>query len=145
MPRALKVKDDLTIPGTELNFIASRSSGPGGQHVNKTSTRVTLQWDVSASSVLNEDRRHRLLQRLASRMTQEGILFVHADDERSQTRNREKARERLAALVRRGLARKKTRVPTRVGVRAKARRLDSKRRRGTIKRLRKRPGARTEE
>jgi len=139
MPKELKVDEDLVVPGSELTFAASRSGGPGGQHVNKTSTRVTLQWDVAGSSVLNQSRKAFLLDRLASRTSKEGVLTVHADDERSQARNRERARERMAALIRQGLAKRKRRVPTRLRAGAKARRVDEKRRRGAIKRLRRSP------
>jgi len=139
MTKHLKVSENLIIPGSELKLTASRSSGPGGQHVNKTSTRVTLQWDVSDSNILDEGKRALLLRKLKKRISREGTLTVHADDERSQAANRERARERMAALVKQGLAQRKPRVPTRVRAGAKARRLDRKRLRGAVKRLRKRP------
>jgi len=136
----LNIREDLVIPGSELKMMTSRSSGPGGQHVNKTSTRVTLKWDVYGSCVLDEESRSLVLQRLSSRITREGFLLVHAEDEKSQMRNKERARSRMAALLRQALARRKTRVPTRLGSAVKARRLDSKRRLSRVKRLRRKPG-----
>ncbi|HUU22646.1 MAG TPA: alternative ribosome rescue aminoacyl-tRNA hydrolase ArfB [Phycisphaerae bacterium] len=134
---ALKVDERVEIPGDELWFVASRAGGPGGQHVNKTSSRVTLLWDVERSRALDPVQRARVLRRLQGRISRDGILRVSADDERSQHRNRESARERLGALVAWALARRKRRLPTGPTRAARERRCDEKRRRGTIKRLRK--------
>lgn len=135
----LPVRRGLVIPGDELSFSASRAGGPGGQAVNKLSTKVTLRWSVTESRVLSAARRARLLEKLASRLTKEGELVVAADDARSQLGNRRLARDRLAELVRAALhvpkARRKTR-PTRA---SQKRRLDSKSRRGALKRERRRP------
>lgn len=128
-----------TIPAAELSWSASRASGPGGQHVNKTSTRVTLEWSVRDSAVLDESQRARLLKKLSSRITNDGVLQVHADDNRSQLRNREIAAERLVALVANALQRPKTRRPTRPGKGARERRLNAKKRQGQKKARRRKP------
>jgi ribosome-associated protein len=137
--RDLSVRKDLIIPAGELGFSASRSGGPGGQHVNRTASRVTLRWSVTDSRVLSDARRARLRSKLAARLTNDGELIVHADTERSQLENKRLARERLAGLVREALkvpkARRKSK-PTRA---ARERRLEGKRRRSDIKRRRRRP------
>jgi ribosome-associated protein len=132
----LRVDQQVEIPGDELRFVASRSGGPGGQHVNKTSSRVTLLWDVERSRALDPVQRARVLRRLRGRISRDGILRVSAEDERSQLRNRESARERLGALVAWALARRKRRLPTGPTRAARERRCDEKRRRGDLKRLR---------
>ncbi len=139
MEEDLTITDALVIPGAELGFTASRASGPGGQHVNKTSSRVTLQWDVAGSSVLSARQRAMLDERLASRLTRDGVLQVHAEGSRSQHRNREVARERLAELVARALHTDPPRRPTRTPKGVHRRRIANKRRRGETKRLRKAP------
>lgn len=136
--QALRVQANLVIPADELEEAASRSSGPGGQHVNKASTRVTLRWNLRQSSALGPARRARLLARLDTRLTRAGELIVHASRHRSRARNRELARERLAELVRDALRVQRKRVATRPGRAAKTRRLETKRRRGSVKRERQR-------
>ena len=95
----LAVTRRLVIPAREIAESASRSSGPGGQHVNKSNTRVTLRWNIRQSSVLGEAERARLLHRLGPALTREGELVVHADGERSRARNLAAARRRLAERV----------------------------------------------
>ena len=126
------------IPGGEIEELASRSSGPGGQHVNTSSTRVTLRWNLAESSGLRPEARERLLARLDSRLTTRGVLVVHADRHRSRARNREMARERLLELVENALHQEPPRRPTRPTKASKARRLDTKRRRSDEKRQRSR-------
>lgn len=133
----LEIRPGLVIPAAELQEAASRSGGPGGQHVNKTSTRVSLRWNAISSEVLTETLRRRLLRRLESRLTRSGDLLVHARQQRSRTRNRELARERLAELVREGLASPRQRVATRATRGSKKRRLDTKRQRGALKKGRR--------
>jgi len=135
----LDVAPTIVIPADELQWRFSRSSGPGGQGVNTTDSRVELSWDLAGSCVLPEGLRERALQRLAGRLV-DGVLTVAASQYRSQLRNRDAARARLAALVREAVApppppRRATR-PTRSSQR---RRVEEKRRRSEIKRLR-RPG-----
>ena len=127
----------LTIPRSELSFRASRSGGPGGQHVNTSSTRVELLWNLDRSSVITEDERERLRLKLAARLDAQGNVRVVASASRSQAQNRVDAERKLNALVRRGLevpkARHKTR-PTRSSVEA---RLQSKRKLSDKKRERR--------
>lgn len=135
----LHVQQGLVIPGGELSITTSRSGGPGGQHANKTSTRVTLEWTLADSTALDDVQRARLLQRMATYLTQDGVVQIHCDETRSQHRNREIAQERLAELVRNGLRTRKRRKKTKPSKAAKRRRLDAKTRRGKLKKTRKNP------
>ncbi|MCP4035870.1 MAG: aminoacyl-tRNA hydrolase [bacterium] len=126
----------LSIPGVEIDEAASRSGGPGGQHVNKTNTRVTLRWNVRRSRVLNARQRARLLERLQVRLTSEGDLIVHADRTRSRSRNREHARARLAELVSEALSEPAARRPTTPSRASKLRVKKAKTIRSQIKRRR---------
>jgi ribosome-associated protein len=132
----LRVNESLSIPRSELDVRVSRSSGAGGQHVNKTSSRVEIFWNVRTSSALDDEQRTRLLGRLASRLTTEGSIRVVASDMRSQSRNRELAEERLAEMVRRALLVPKKRRPTKPTRAAKEARLESKKRQSHKKRER---------
>ncbi|HEY8174826.1 MAG TPA: alternative ribosome rescue aminoacyl-tRNA hydrolase ArfB [Gemmatimonadaceae bacterium] len=121
---ALPVNSDVSIPRFELTFRATRAGGPGGQHVNTSSTRVELLWNVDRSRAISEQQRQRLRDKLAGRVDAQGNVRVVASAFRSQLRNREDAEHRLAALVRRALtvpkARKKTR-PSRSAVESRLR------------------------
>ncbi|MBA4072184.1 MAG: aminoacyl-tRNA hydrolase [Gemmatimonas sp.] len=133
----MKVNASVAIPRAELDVRATRAGGPGGQHVNTSSTRIELTWNVPSSTALSDAAKGRVLQVLASRLDADGTLRVVASDTRSQRQNRQLAEDRLAALVRRALvvprARKKTR-PTRASV---ERRLTAKKRSGKKKRDRR--------
>jgi ribosome-associated protein len=127
----------VLIPERELGWRFSRSGGPGGQGVNTTDSRVELIFDVAASTTLTEQQRARVLQRLSNRLV-DGVLTVVASEYRSQLRNRDAARARLAAMLRAALAPEPpTRQPTRPSRAARERRLADKRRRMLIKRLRR--------
>ncbi len=134
----LRVDEGLVIPAEELHEAASRSGGPGGQHVNRSRTRVTLRWNVRESNALDARSRRRLTRRLAGRLTRRGHLVVHAGRHRSRARNRTLARERLAELVREALRERRTRVATRPSTGARQRRLETKRRRSAVKQTRAR-------
>ena len=125
--RSLHVNDRVEIPRAELEVRASRASGAGGQHVNKTSTRIEVTWNVASSASLSDAERSRVLTRLASRISDEGELRVVASDTRSQLQNRVLAEGRLADLVRRALVVPKARRKTRPSRAAKQARLDAKR------------------
>lgn len=128
----------LVIPGVELTELASRSSGPGGQHVNKVSSRVTLRWNALASEVVTQQQRERIRSALAARLTRRGLLVVHAQRHRSRSRNRELARARLAELVSGALVERPPRVRTRPS-RAAGRRIRAqKEQRAALKRTRRR-------
>lgn len=135
----LEVQPGVVIPGWEMWMTVSRSSGPGGQHANKTSTRVTIYWDIANTTALSEARREQLQRRLSNRNNSEGMLFIDADDTRSQHRNKEIARERLAEVIAEGLKVKKRRISTRPSQRARKRRLENKRQRGQLKESRQSP------
>jgi ribosome-associated protein len=124
----LEVNESLSIPRSELDVRVSRSSGAGGQHVNKTSSRVEIFWNVSTSRALTDEQRNRLLEKLAARLTTEGSIRIVASDMRSQTRNRELAEERLVETLRRSLIVPKKRRPTRPTRASKEARLESKKR-----------------
>ena len=135
----LEITPSLLVPLSELDYRASRSGGPGGQHVNTSSTRIEVWWDVSGSLALTDLQRARLLTRLATRLDGEGRLRVVASASRSQLRNREAATERLRELVDAALAVPKTRKRTRPSKAAKRARLEEKRRRSATKRDRRGP------
>ncbi len=133
----LPVASGVTIPGRELSWRFSRSGGPGGQGVNTTDSRVELSWDLTASAALGPAARQRALERLAARLV-DGVVTVTASQFRSQLRNREAARVRLAALVRQAIAPPApARRPTRPSAASRQRRLDDKRYRAQVKRMRR--------
>jgi ribosome-associated protein len=129
----LVVNDEVSIPLVEIEFRASRSSGPGGQHANVTASRIEAVFDVAASTTLDEDQRRRIIEREGDRVT------AISQDARSQARNRELALERLGEKLSAALARPKRRRPTRPGRAARERRLEEKRRVAQRKRERRRP------
>jgi ribosome-associated protein len=133
----LAIAPGLDLPLAELEYRASRSGGPGGQHVNTSSTRVEVWWDIARSPTLSEEQRARLLRRLASRLDGAGRLRLVSSGSRSQLRNREEVTERLARLVADALVVPKRRKPTRPSRAAKAARVESKRHRGAVKRERR--------
>ena len=139
MEEDLPIRPGVVIPGAELWFVASRASGPGGQHVNKTSSRVTLCWNLEESTALGERRKGLVRTRLGSRLTREGILQVSVESERSQYRNRLLARERLAELLAEALEEAKPRRPTRIPRSVQRRRVTDKRKRGERKKMRQKP------
>jgi ribosome-associated protein len=132
-PRGMTVTSRLTIPLSEITVRASRSSGPGGQHANVTASRVEASFDVGASQALSEAQRNRVLTRAGPR------VVAIAQDERSQTRNRELALARLAERLAKALAVPKSRRPTRPTKASEERRLRAKRQRTERKRERRRP------
>ncbi len=140
MPGPLTVRDGVVVPSGELRWRFTHSSGPGGQSVNTSDTRVELSLDVAATTALTDGQRERALSRLAGRLV-DGVLTVTASEHRSQLRNRVAAETRLADVLRRAIAppppaRRRT-TPTKASVR---RRLDAKRRRSDLKRQRRDAG-----
>jgi ribosome-associated protein len=137
---SLVVGPDLRIPLSELQYQASRSGGPGGQHVNTSSTRVEVTWDVSGSPSLNPEQRSRLLQQLATRLDTAGRLRLVSSSTRSQSRNKDDVTERLRSTVAAALVVRKKRKATKPSRAAKAARLEAKRKRAATKRQRRAPG-----
>ncbi len=127
------------VPIEEIEFRASRAGGPGGQNVNKRSTRVEARWNVMASSALTDEQRQKIMKRLATRISGDGIMRVVAYRERTQRRNRELAVDRLQELVKEALSERKPRKKTRPSASARQARLADKRRRKRTKALRRRP------
>jgi ribosome-associated protein len=136
----LPITPALAIPIAELNFQFSCSSGPGGQHANRSATRVELRFDVARSTSLSETQRVRLMERLGGRIDGEGVLRVVAQSERSQFHNRQEAVERFQTLLRQALHVPKRRRRSKVPRWARERRLAQKQRRSEIKRTRRASG-----
>jgi len=134
----IEITPELSIPESELQFLASRAGGPGGQHVNKVSSRVTLRFDLWGSPSLDEAQKRRIASQLATRITKAGVLTMHARRHRSQAMNREELVGRFAELLAEALRPRRARRKTRPSRGVKKRRLDQKRRRGEQKRLRSR-------
>ena len=127
------------IPDDELRFATSRSSGPGGQNVNKVETRVTLMFDVEASSSLTDEEKARVREVLGGRINREGVLRVSSQRHRTQKANRAAAVERFHGLIEDALVERPSRKRTRVPRGVKRRRLQDKRRRAELKRQRRPP------
>lgn len=136
----ISIVDGLEIPDDDVDFVVSRSSGPGGQNVNKVSTRVTLRFNLDASAVLTPVQRRLIHSRLASRINKDGILQVTSQRTRSQELNRIDALDRFAELLREALHQEPPRIPTRVSRAAKNQRVDEKKKRTVIKQARSRKG-----
>ena len=140
MPTPIEITPWLSIDEDELQERAARASGPGGQHVNKTSTAVELRFDVAGSPSLPDDVKARLTLLGGSRMTQEGVLVLFAQGFRSQEMNRQDARARLVELILKASKKPKPRRPTKPTYSSKLKRLDGKSRRSGVKAMRGRPG-----
>jgi ribosome-associated protein len=122
---------------SELEFVTSRSSGPGGQNVNKVNTKVTLRWPVVASVILSSEERETITQKLASRITLEGELVISAQDKRSQLQNKEAALAKLDELLTKAFVKKKKRKATKPSKVAVQKRIESKKRQGEKKKMRR--------
>ncbi len=130
------VRSDLVIPEEEIRYVATPSSGPGGQNVNKVSTRVTLLFDVLNSQSLNDFQRGKIQQRLAGRINDEGVLRVICQVHRTQKANKEEALNRFIRILQEAFHEKPVRHKTHVPAGARARRLETKHHTATIKQLR---------
>ena len=135
----IEITPSLRIPERELTFTTSRSSGPGGQNVNKVESRVTLWFDLESSAALSDEQRERIRAKLPGRINADGVLRVSSQRHRTQAANRRAATERFAELLRTALERKRKRIPTRKSRAADTKRLEEKRRRKQRKEGRRRP------
>ena len=133
----VQIGDSLCIPQHELEFTALRAQGPGGQHVNKSSTAVQLRFDIASSPAFNEEQRARLLAIRDRRVSGDGTVVIKAQRFRSQEKNRQDALDRLGKFLQQGLSTAKPRKPTRPRKAAKKKRTDDKTRRGRLKALRR--------
>lgn len=133
MDDGVVINPDLSIPRSELTYRATRSGGPGGQHVNTSSTRVELVWDVKASPALTEEQRERLLHKLAKRITEDGLLRLNSSGSRSQHQNKEDVTERFARVIEQALQKPKPRRKTKPPRASKEARLKEKKQRSQTK------------
>ena len=136
MQEDLYIQPGIKIPYTELSFKSSRASGSGGQHVNKSNTRIQLLWNVNHSVAFNDEQKSRLRQKLSTRISKQGYLQVACALHRSQKRNQEEACELFVVLLQKALYVPKERKATKVSRSQKAKRLNAKKQRSDIKKKR---------
>lgn len=136
MKHDLPIKNGITISAHELIITASRAGGPGGQHVNKANTRITVYWNIKTTTALTEEQKERVLHKLQARLTTEGELIISSGSSRSQEHNKKLALDRLAYEVRKALHVPKKRMKTKIPVHVDQVRLEQKSRRGTLKKIR---------
>jgi len=136
MKNDLFIKSGITIPEHELEITASRSGGAGGQHVNKTDTKITIRFNVKDSSAFTDEQKQRILEKLSSRIAENGDLITHNSESRSQVQNKKNALNNLAGVIRGALHVQKKRIATKVSKALKEARLKSKAHRSEIKQMR---------
>lgn len=136
MKNDLFIKTGIVIPEHELDISTSRAGGPGGQHVNKSDTRITVRWNILQTNVLNEEQKQQLISKLQTKLTSEGDLIVHNSESRSQVQNKKLALQNLAEEICRALYVPKKRKATKITATAKESRLKSKMLRSAIKKNR---------
>jgi ribosome-associated protein len=137
IPREVRITDRVRVAGSDLRFSYARSSGPGGQHVNRTSSKVILRWNPFVSAALSETDRRLLEERLSSRLTTEGDLVLACESHRDQARNLDEVVERFVRIVRDAIRRPVPRRATSPTRSSRERRLDEKRRRSRLKHARR--------
>lgn len=133
----ITINSRISIPDDEVVITASRSSGPGGQNVNKVSTKVTLRFSIAGTARLSDEEKARIRSKLGTLITRDGSIVIHEESQRTQGANRKRVIEKFASLMRRALTVPKKRVPTRVSITQKRKRLDDKRIRSRKKRNRR--------
>ena len=136
MKNDVPINHVITIPDHEIEITASRAGGPGGQHVNKTSTRITLRWNVRTTTVLSDEQKERVVQKLQARLTSDGDLIIHSSSTRSQDQNKKIALMRLGQEISKALYVPKKRMKTRKPQGAQEARLQEKTHRSDIKEMR---------
>ncbi len=132
----ISVKNGIIIPEHEITITTSRAGGPGGQHVNKTSTKITLHWNPANSHALTDEQKKRVLENLSNQLTNDGDLVIHNRSTRSQAQNKKLAFDELAKRVRKALYVPKRRMKTKISRGVKEKRLQEKKQRSEIKKLR---------
>lgn len=135
----IEISAGVLVPHEELILRASRSSGPGGQHVNTSSTRIELVWDIASSPSIDDDMRARLMQRLSNRVDSAGKIRLVAQSERSQLRNRDAVIERFGKMIRGALVEQKLRKATKPTKASKRKRIEAKKHRAAVKQQRREP------
>lgn len=130
------VMNGVIIPGAELELSASRAGGPGGQHVNKASTRITVRWNILKTAALTDEQKERVFHNLKAELTADGDLIVHSSASRSQQQNKKDAIDRLAYKIRKALYVPKKRMKSTLPRQAKEARLQTKKKRALIKTMR---------
>ena len=133
----IKINSTLSIPEDELIITASRSSGPGGQNVNKVATKITLRFNIIKTTFFTDEQKDRIRKKLKNIINKEGCIVLHEETRRSQAANRTRIIEKFSAMIARALVVPKKRVPTRVSRAQKKRRLEEKKIKSTIKRYRR--------
>lgn len=136
MKNDLPIKNGIIIPANELEISTSRSGGKGGQHVNKTETKVTIRWNVKNSVALDENKKERVMWNIQSKLTKDGDIIVNNSESRSQQQNKENALNILAQIIRKALYVPKKRIKTRTPKKEKEKRLREKKHRSDIKKMR---------
>ncbi|MDZ4129857.1 MAG: alternative ribosome rescue aminoacyl-tRNA hydrolase ArfB [Hydrogenophaga sp.] len=136
MKNDLPIKNGIVIPEQELEITTSRAGGPGGQHVNKTDTRITIRWNVKNSTALSEKQKERVIENLGARLTEDGDFIINNSASRSQQQNKKMALSNLAQEIRKALHVPKKRIESTVSKAVKESRLRAKARRSTIKKIR---------
>ena len=135
----IRINRSVAVDEAEIDITFSRSGGPGGQHVNTSSTKVELRWDLDGTRALDDEQKDLVRERLANRLTGDGVLVLQSSEHRSQTRNREAVVARFAMLLAEALRVQASRRPTKPTRAARRRRLEAKRKRSQTKSLRRIP------
>ena len=133
----ISIKHGIEIPYHELEITTSRSGGPGGQHVNKTETRITIRWNIKETSALPPALKERVLKNLESRITADGYLIIHNSESRSQLQNKKNAIAHLVRTIQKALLAPKKRIKTKVPKKEKEKRMQEKKRQSDIKKRRR--------